>query len=153
MKDWIIWVALGVIVVCGLINAARRQQKEQLEADTAAEAEDEAELEREGNIALIVRDRSRYARNYANDMMDERLSEAERARFRQRYENAKSTALTELLTIKDDFSRGVAAHGVIDLLLAGGEVSAAKRVFDALDGSLQESIMSTRPDEYACLRA
>jgi hypothetical protein len=86
-------------------------------------------------------------------MGDTRLSDAERERFRRRYEDAKSKALTELLTIKDDFYRGVAAHGVIDLLLAGGELGPAKRVFDSLDESLRDSIVSTRPDEYACLRA
>ena len=117
------------------------------------EADDgEAELGEEANLAVLVRDRSRYARNFATDMADPRLDDEERARFRQKYEAAKSTALLELLKIKDDFNRGLAAHGVIDLLLAGNEIDAAKNLFATIDPGVQDSILSTRPDEYACLR-
>ena len=153
MNDWLIWLALGGVVIWALVGAARTRRKEQTEADAAYEAEDEAELEREGSAALLVRDRSRYARNYAADMNDKRLTKAERERFRQKYEDAKSNALVELLTIKDDFHRCVATHGVIDLLLAGGELERAKSLFETLDDSLQDLIVSTEPAEYACLRA
>lgn len=153
MNDWLIWLALGGLIIWALIDAARKTRKEQAEADATYEAEDEAELDREGNSALLVRDRSRYARNYAADMNDKRLTKAERERFRQKYEEAKSNALVALLTIKDDFYRGVATHGVIDLLLAGDELDRAKSLFETLDNSLQDSIVSTKPDEYACLRA
>ena len=153
MNDWLIWLTLGGVIIWALIHAARKRRKEQTEADATYEAEGEAELEREGKAALLVRDRSRYARNYAADMNEKRLTKAERERFRQKCEDAKTNALVGLLTIKDDFYRGVATHGVIDLLLAGDDLERAKSLFETLDDSLQDLIVSTEPDEYACLRA
>lgn len=115
--------------------------------------DEDEELEREASRALLVRDRSRYACNYASDMLDERLDSLERERYRARYENAKCDALLELLAIKDDLNRGVATHGVIDLLISGKEADAAKRLFATVDEALQDSIVSTDPDGYAFLRA
>jgi len=150
MGAWLIWIVAGGIVALVVAIAARKRGYEGI-GTTLHDAENEPQRGREEQLALLVRDRSRYARNYARDMQDKRLSEADRQHFRQQYEQAKTNGLTELLAISDDFYRGAATHGVIDLLLAGGEIAAAKRLFDTLEESLQDAIASSKPDEYACL--
>jgi hypothetical protein len=125
-------------------DAAKQTHSEHLE---------EADLEREGAKALVVRDLSRYARNFASDMRDESSTEDERGKYRERYEEAKSKAFVDVLSIKDDFYRGLAAHGLIDLLLAGDELERAKGLFATLDEGVQDSIVSTNPAEYARLTA
>ena len=127
MDDWLIWLAFGAVVIRTIVEGVRKRRKARADAVTAYQAEDEAELDREGTLALLVRDRSRYARNYAADMLNKGLTAAERERYRQKYEDAESRGLVDLLTIKDEFYRGVASHGVIDLLLAGDELERSKK--------------------------
>ncbi len=145
-------LSVGGLAAVYWVMKSAKSRRETAAANAAYETEAEAELQKEGNAALLIRDKARYARNFAADMMDKSNPKGEREKFREKYEAAKSRALVDLLTIKDDFYRGVATHGVIDLLLAGNELDRARTLFDTLDSSLQGSIMSTNPAEYARLR-
>ena len=153
MNNWVLTAIFIVAVLAiGWIIEHRKERKENAALDAQYKAQEEADLEREGRHALLVRDRCRYARNFAADMRDERVPAEERKRNRNLYEEAKSKAFVELLTIKDDFYRAVATHGVIDLLLAGQEVERARGLFASLDDTLQDSIVSTGPERYSLLR-
>jgi hypothetical protein len=57
----------------------------------------------------------------------------------------------EVLELKDAFNRGLACHGIVDLLIAGGEAERAKVVLDSVDQGVRESIIATDPATYSAL--
>lgn len=153
MNDWLVWAALIVGFLWFLFHQARKRRKEQSTAQAAWQEEDQALVEREGKAAILIRDKCRYARNFAADMLNTHFSQEERDKYREKYEETKSWSLVELLGMKDEFCRCVATHGVIDLLVAGNEPEKARSLFATLDDSLQDLILSTDPEGYRALRA
>lgn len=103
MNNCVLTGLLVAVLVVGVISGRVKAWKAAAAIEARNKAAEQADLEREKNLALLVRDRSRYACNYAANMFDTRLSKRDREPYRQRYEQAKSDALVELLRINDGF--------------------------------------------------
>jgi hypothetical protein len=148
----LVLIGLGLLVAVAIGWALwSRSRREDDDLGDTGEELTEQELEAQQAQALLTRDRSRYARNYAQDMLNQALEQEHRDGYRLRYERAKSAGLLELQAITDDFHRGVASHGLIDLMIAGGDLDQAEELFAAIDAGVQDSIIHTDPVAYAFL--